>query len=290
MKKNILLLLLLVVSTFAYSQEEAKKEFKSKVLTTDRGMFGRTGATVGRGLQVELGINYEWTDSDNSTYKTDVFSPIKAKLRWALHDRVELNFAISNNQMVLRAWDESFKDKYNYWSPLDIGLRAQFAETHKKVSTDASVYVGLGVYTTMRNAQDKNNVTRPWVLVDRPSYVTPEFAILVAHHFGKRVSLNYNAGVRWTGMVLDDAQTAKDPDYYYTVNVTVHALQMLDVYVEHFNYMRKSYYSNIGMNAGVRVAVIDKLTLDLNGGLGFNSASPDAFAGFGLSYKLGRLK
>lgn len=249
MKKNLLLLLLLVVSTFVYSQEETKKEkkeFNSKVLTTDRGMFGRTGATVGRGLQAELGINYEWADSDNPAFKTDVFSPIKAKLRWALHDRVELNFAISNNEMIVRAWDESFKDKYNYWSPLDVGLRAQFAETKKKVSTDASVYVGLGIYTTMRDAQDKNNVTRPWVLVDRPTYVTPEFAILVAHHFGKRLSLNYNAGVRWTGRILDTPQTAKDPDYYYTVNLTAHALQWLDIYVEHFNYLRKSYYSSLG--------------------------------------------
>lgn len=290
MKKNILLLLLLVVSTFAYSQEETKKEFNSRVLTTDRGMYSRTGATVGRGLQVELGVNYEWADSDNSVYKTDVLSPIQAKLRWALHDRVELNFAISNNEMIIRAWDESFKDKYNYWSPLDLGIRAQFAETHKKVSTDASVYFGVGIYTTMRNAQDKDNVTRPWVLVDRPTYVTPDFALLVSHHFGKRFSLNYNAGVRWTGRVLDTQQTAKDPDYYYTVNLTVHALEMLDVYVEHFNYLRKSYYSSLGLNGGVRIAAMKKLTIDLNGGLGFNSASPEAFAGLGLSYKLGRLK
>ncbi|MEZ4916118.1 MAG: hypothetical protein R2836_03945 [Chitinophagales bacterium] len=38
----------------------------------------------------------------------------------------------------------------------------------------------------MRDAQDKNNVTRPWVLVDRPSYVTPEFTILVARPFWQK--------------------------------------------------------------------------------------------------------
>ncbi|MFT4970056.1 MAG: hypothetical protein ACI9O4_001808 [Chitinophagales bacterium] len=293
MKKIITLLTIMALVVFGFSQEEmpAKEEFKSTVSTTDRGAYTKTGENIKKGLQVEIGLDYEWTDSYNAINKTDVFSPLEARLRLGLSKYVEIDFAISNRQLVLRPWDDegSFKeDKYGYWSPLEIGLRTQFIDSKKKSSTDASLYIGLSVNNTMRSAFNDDGTARDYVLVDRPSYVTPEFAFFVNHNLGKRVVLGYNAGVRWTGIVLDGPESAKNPDFVYTVRLLAHACEKLDIYAEHFNSIRAAHSPTTGMNFGTRFAVSKKFTLDINGGLGFNKTSPDGFAGVGLSYKLGK--
>ncbi|MCD8528949.1 MAG: hypothetical protein LRY27_03050 [Chitinophagales bacterium] len=139
MIRKLSLLAFSAIAMFGYSQntavEEKNSDFESKLTTVDRGAYTRPAQNIRKGLQLEYGLNYEWTDSDNNLYKTDVFSPAQLKLRWGLSDRVEFNFKISNNQMVVRPWDETTMsvDKYNYWSPLDIGVRAQFADSKKKM-------------------------------------------------------------------------------------------------------------------------------------------------------------
>jgi hypothetical protein len=293
MKKKLSLIALMAVMFFGYSQETAplKEEFKSNVPITDRGAYTRPGSNINKGLQLELGYNYDWVDSKNNVFKTDVMTPIAGKLRLGLSKYIELDFAISNKQVILRPWDEdgSFKeDKYGYWSPLEIGVRTQFVDSKKKCGTDASLYLGLAVNNTQRSTFEDDGSVRTWVLVDRPSYVTPEMAILVNHNLGKRVILGYNAGFKWTGIVLDDAASAKDPDIFYSVRALVHVASSFDVYVEHFNAVRKAYSPNLGMNFGARYAVSPKFVLDVNGGLGLNDNSSDGFAGVGLSYKLGK--
>lgn len=293
MKKNITLLCIMAIAFLGFSQEEMpqKEEFKSIVSTTDRGAYTKTGENIKKGLQVELGLDYEWTDSYSTVYKTDVFSPLEARLRLGLSKYVELDFGISNRQLKLRPWDEdgSFnEDTYAYWSPLEIGLRTQFIDSKKKGATDASLYIALSVNNTMRSAFNDDGTRRDYVLVDRPSYVTPEFAFFVNHNLGKRVVLGYNAGVRWTGVALDGPESAMNPDFVYTVRLLAHACERLDLYAEHFNSVRKAHSPTLGMNFGSRFAISKKFTLDINGGLGFNKTSPDGFAGLGLSYKLGK--
>jgi hypothetical protein len=291
MKKHLSFLALATTFLFSYSQENTlKEEFNSEIPVTDRGTYTRTGNNINKGLQVELGFDYQWLDSEESAFKTDVMSPIQAKLRLGLSKHVELDFAISNKQMIVKPWNEAMggTDKYNYWSPLEIGLRTQFIDSKKKCDVDASLYLGLAVNTTQRSAFDDNGTLRPWVLANRPSYVAPELALFIDHNLGKRFELGYNAGLKWTGIVLDTEASSKNPDIFYTVRVLYHVAKPFDLYVEHFNFMRKDYYSTLGMNFGARYGVTKKLVLDLNGGFGFNSASPDGFAGLGLSYKLGK--
>lgn len=293
MNKNILLIAFMAMSFLGFSQETemAKEPFKSTVPATDRGAYTRQGENIKKGLQLELGLDYEWQDSKNTVFKTDVFSPIEMKLRLGLAKYVELNFDISNRQLVTRPWDEdgSFQgDKYGYWSPMQIGIRTQFIDSKRKGNANASLYLGLGVINTQRSAFNDDGSRRPWVLVDRPSYVTPEMALFIDHTIANRVELGYNFGVRWTGMVLDDAASAKNPDVFYTVRALFHIAQPWDFYLEHFNYMRKADSPTMGMNFGSRYAITKKLVVDINGGFGFNSTSPEGFAGLGLSYKLGK--
>ncbi|MCD8528950.1 MAG: transporter [Chitinophagales bacterium] len=140
----------------------------------------------------------------------------------------------------------------------------------------------------MRSNKEDDGTLRPWVLVNRPTYVVPEFGLFMDHNLGKRIEMGYNAGFKWTGMYLDDKKSSKNPDFFYTARVLFHAAKPLDVYAEHFGFIRKVYYPTLGMNLGARYAITRKFVVDVNGGLGFNSASPDAFAGLGLSYKLGK--
>jgi hypothetical protein len=293
MKKHLLFISLLAITFFGYSQETIIEEitFESTVPTTDRGTFTKSGSNINKGLQFELGFNYDWVDSRNNTFKTDVMSPIEGNLRLGLSKYVELDFAISNRQLVQRPWDEngSFQeDRYGFWSPLEIGIRTQFVDSKKKSGTDASLYLGLAVNNTQRSVFNDNGTSRPYVLVDRPSYVAPEMAFLVNHNIGKRIVLGYNAGLKWTGIVLDDAASAKNPDIFYSVRALIHVAAPFDIYVEHFNAIRSSFSPNLGMNFGARYAVTEKFVLDVNGGLGLNDNSSDGFAGVGLTYKLGK--
>lgn len=286
---KIFLFAFTAITFFGNAQETVtKSEFKSEVPTTDRGTYTRSGHNINKGLQIELGTNYEWTNSNDATYKTDNFSPIQGKLRIGLSNRVEVDLGISNRQMVVRAWDGSSVDKYNYWTPLDIGIRTQFVESKKKSATAMSLYIGLSLNTTQRSAFDDNGVRRPWVIAERPSYITPEFALLGSHNLGSRVELSYNGGLKWTGKQYDQSVSRMEPDWFYTVRLLARATKKFDVYVEHFNYIRRTWSPTLGMNAGFRVAVTKKFVLDANGGLGLNSNSPDAFVGVGLTYKLGK--
>lgn len=290
MKKHLSFIAMTAIMFFGYSQETTTTEakFESEVPTVDRGAYTRPAQNIKKGLQIELGTNYEWTDSHNDVFKTDLYSPIQGKLRIGLSDRVELDFAINNQQMIVRSWDGTYTDKYNYWTPMDIGVRTQLLDSKKKCATDIALYIGMSVNTTQRSAMDDNGNVRPWVLVDRPSYVTPEFALFVNHNIGDRLVLGYNGGLKWTGRQYDQTVSRMEPDWFYTVRLLAHATTKFDVYAEHFNYIRRTWYPTLGMNFGARYAISEKFVADVNGGFGFNKKSPDAFVGLGISYKLGK--
>lgn len=284
---NLIFLVLLGLNK-SYAQEEVKtvKTFKTKVFNTDRGTFTRSARTIGTGLQLEAGTNYEVTQTTNPAFRTTTFSPFQGQLRVGIAERVEFNFAIANNELVNRNWDESATDKYNYWTPLEIGLRVQLIKRQK---TDFSIFANFRAISTQREAVDEDGNERPWVLADRPNYVGPEFAFLGQHYIGQRIVLSYNGGIRWTGIQLDviDSNTAKRPDVYYIVRALFHFAESVDFYVEHFNFMRSNFYSTTGLNGGFRFALTRGILFDINGGFGFNDFSPVAFAGAGLSFNLG---
>lgn len=103
MKKKLSLIALMAVMFFGYSQETApvKEEFKSNVPITDRGAYTRPGSNINKGLQLELGYNYDWVDSKNNVFKTDVMTPIAGKLRLGLSKYIELDFAIRDRKSVV---------------------------------------------------------------------------------------------------------------------------------------------------------------------------------------------
>lgn len=287
MNKVILTIGLIGSTLFSFGQEAESKTstFESKVINTDRGTFTKSAATVGKGLQFEAGVNHDWVQSTNPVFKTTVLNPIQGQMRLGLSKDVEFNLAISNNELVLRNWDGSSVDKYNYWSPLEIGIRVRFVD---KANYNMAAYVSARAISTQRDVVSKDGDAQPWVLVARPNYVGPEFALLGNAKLGKRLELAYNAGIRWTGIQFDDAASANKPDLYYTVRVLAHLAEPLDFYVEHFNYTRKGFYSTLGLNGGFRYAISKKFVFDVNGGLGFNDASPEAFFGGGLTYRFGK--
>jgi hypothetical protein len=198
---------------------------------------------------------------------------------------VEFDLAISNNELIMRNWDGSATERYNYWTPLEIGLRVQILDKEK---SHISLFTNIRAISTQRDVVDNDGNAQPWVLVPRPNYVGPELAFLSRRKVNERFELAYNFGVRWTGIRLDDAQSAKNPDYYYTIRVLLHLTESLDFYIEHFNYMRNGYYPTSGINGGIRYAVCKRMILDVNGGTGFNTVTPEAFVGGGISYRLGK--
>jgi hypothetical protein len=293
MKKVFTLFCLSALTFYGFSQVAMLKrdEFKSKVSTTDRGAYTKTGENIKKGLQVELGFDYEWTDSPSPLFTRSVMTPLEGRLRLGLSKYVELNFAISNRQVKQDPRDKnsSFStDRYAYWSPFEIAVRTQFIDSKKKSAADASLYLALSVNTTMRSAFNEDGTSRPYVLIDRPSYVTPEMALFVNHNMGKRMVFGYNLGLRWTGVAIDGPDSAKNPDLVYTIRVLTHVCEKIDFYAEHFNHVRVAHSPNMGINVGARFAATNKLVLDLNGGLGLNTTSSAGFAGAGLSYKLGK--
>jgi hypothetical protein len=287
MNKLILTIGLIGSTLFSFGQEAENKNstFESKVINTDRGTFTKSAVTVGKGLQFEAGMNHDWIQSTNPVFKTTVFNPFQGQMRLGLSKDVEFNLAISNNELVVRNWDGSATDKYNYWSPMEIGLRVRFLD---KAKYNMSAYVSARAISTQRDVVDSDGNAQPWVLVARPNYVGPEFALLGNAKLGQRFELAYNFGIRWTGIQLEGAESANRPDVYYTLRALYHIATPLDFYVEHFNYFRKGFYPTLGLNGGFRYAISSKFVVDVNGGLGFNEFSPEAFFGGGLTYRLGK--
>ena len=101
MKKVFTLFYLSTLVLYGFSQAAMLKQddFNSKVSTTDRGAYTKTGKNIKKGLQVELGFDYEWTDSPSPLFTQRVMTPLEGRLRLGLSKYVELNFAISNRQV-----------------------------------------------------------------------------------------------------------------------------------------------------------------------------------------------
>ncbi|MGB1247249.1 MAG: transporter [Chitinophagales bacterium] len=280
-KYTLMTLLLAFASTIGFAQEVEKTAFQSSTFSSDRGTYTRSGATFGRGLQLEMGVGYEWMDDDNDAFKTDQATPFAAQLRLGLSDKVELDFAIANRELIIRNWADG-KDKYNYWSPLQIGIRAQIIDAKCKdgnFKTQGSLYLGMGINTTQRNHLDDDDMIRDWVLVERPSFVAPEFALLMSHDIKSRFVLGYNFGVKWT-------DNGKRPDAFYSIRALMHLSKKMDFYAEHYNFMRKKVEPNLGLNFGVRYAITKGIMLDINGGTGLNENSSVGFAGIGFTFNL----
>jgi hypothetical protein len=286
-KKSLFTFLSIVcIASFSNAQDtDGKSAFESKVMNTDRGTFTRSATTIGKGLQLEAGIGNEWTQSTDPVFKTGVFNPFNGQLRIGLSKLVEFDLAISNNELVMRRWDGSPTDRYNYWTPLEIGLRVQILDKEK---SNMAVFTNFRAISTQRDVVDKDGNAQPWVMVARPNYVGPEFAFLSRRKIGKRLEFATNVGIRWTGIVLDGAESAKRPDFYYTVRGLVHLTESFDFYVEHFNYMRNGFFPTLGLNSGFRYALSERFVVDINGGLGLKDVSPELFVGGGLSYRLGK--
>lgn len=280
MKKISILFLGLVASLGLMAQEAEVKEEDNRI-TTDRPTFGRSAQTIGRGLQLEVGATYNWLDDDNAFVKTDRADVFNGLLRLGLSKDFEFRIGISNQETILRSWTTDAKDKYNTWSPMEIGIKARFIDKEKFA---ASMLFNLYVRNTVRNSLTDAGVMVPGALVNRPNFVAPEMAFLFSHDWGK-FNLDYNIGLLWNGQrQYTDESGAENPDWYYTVTAGFDIAKWLVVFVDHAAYMRNFHYPDVLIQGGLLVPIGENFQIDVRGGAGLNDFSQAALVGGGISW------
>ena len=279
---SALLVLALTLSVTMAQEQPATLELPDDRITTDRPTFGRSGSTIGRGIQIEAGVAYNWLDDASPAAKTDRVDLANILLRVGLSDDFEFRLGIRNEEYIVRSWTTDAVDKYNTWSPMEIGIKARFID---KAKFDASLLFNLYVRNTVRDHRMDDGSMVPGALARRPSFVSPEMAFLFAHDMGK-FGLEYNVGLIWNGQRPYTTESGtENPDWYYTLTASYELLDWLTVFVDHASYMRNFHFPDVLVQGGLLMPFGDHWQVDVHGGAGLNEFSQTALFGGGLSYR-----
>lgn len=291
MKKINLLLLLSFFSLALFAQEEQNPKteetavMEKEKITTDRPTFSNSANTIGKGFQVEYGMSYTWQDDNNPILKNDRANFAELLVRIGIHERVELRLGIENREYYVRQWSSDAVDKYNSWSPMAIGLKAEL--TKKESMHKVAFLTNLYINSTVRDHLDSDGNAKSYALVRRPNFVAPEFAFLFNHTFASKFHLGYNIGARWNGeRTYTDESDSKYADFYYMLNASYDVMSWMNFFVEHAGYVRKGYYPDMLFQGGFLFPINEHFQVDVHGGTGLNSQSPVGFVGGGIAWKL----
>jgi hypothetical protein len=122
----------------------------------------------------------------------------------------------------------------------------------------------------------------------RASRIASSIRVAVAHAVGPRVGVGSNVAVTATSP-RSGIDGVRLEDVAYTVVVGVAVTERLGVFVESFGTLAVATVQQTrhALDAGITIAVLPLLQLDMSGGIGLNGAADDWFVGAGLSILVG---
>ncbi|TDD99475.1 transporter [Flavobacterium cellulosilyticum] len=112
----------------------------------------------------------------------------------------------------------------------------------------------------------------------RLNYFYPEFRFTMQHTINQRQSLSYNLGAEWEG------ETNK-PTFIYTLTSGYSLTEKIGVYFELFGYIPQTGVPDNRSDLGMTYLFNDNHQLDISGGFGLSSTSPDYYFSVGYSFR-----
>ncbi len=253
--KNILLLLILLVSLFSKAQETVPE------LVTDRPDQTESAVVVPiRSLQIETGFLFEG-DNTNSI-RQNSFNYNTTLFRYGLFDRMELRLGFAFLSVQDNVNTDSLTTSSGF-APLYTGFKILVFEERGLIPQIA--FLG-GLVLPFTAAKEF-----------KASYAAPVMRFAFSNTLSEDLSLGYNLGAEWYG---DSAI----PDYFYSVSLGYSLNPKLGSFIEIFGFVPEQGEASHLVDAGFTYLIRHNFQVDVSGGLGLNKAATDGFLSFGLTY------
>jgi hypothetical protein len=110
------------------------------------------------------------------------------------------------------------------------------------------------------------------------NYIAPAFRFTMQHTISEKISLAYNLGAEWDGMVTS-------PSYLYTLTTGYSINSKLGAYMEAYGFLSNHSTADNRLDGGFTYLINNDFIIDLSGGLGVSATAPNNYISFGISYR-----
>jgi hypothetical protein len=255
----------LVLCSFKFAL--AQTESNIGPIITDRPDASNTSFLIPKGyIQIESGAQIDGTK----------FSPDNCQLIYT-YDNTSFKFSPTQllELKVISGYCKQASNKKTYWqkasteqvgfSPLVLGSKVLLVE-HSRYFPHLSL--------------ESNFVLPGKRMLDAPSFICPEFRLLMFNHLSKHLSLSYNLGMDY----FNSSKLSK-PRYLYTLSLGVALLDKLAAFIESYGYFQSNTRADYRIDGGLTYHFFKQLQADIAGGYGLSPVSPNFFLTTGLSWR-----
>ncbi|MDZ7743307.1 MAG: transporter [Bacteroidota bacterium] len=232
-------------------------------MITDRPDQTESAVTVQKSMfQLETGFLYQYDEIGLLQIKDYVYNT--SLIRYGLLDNLELRFGFGYQARKYTNETIDFENTNRAWNPMTFGIKTN-------ISAQKGMIPQLALLTTL-------NLNTAGDQVFGEEYTGMDLRLVAAHQLNDWLGLGYNAGAIWSG-------GQAWPVYFYSVSAGISLSGRLGCFAEVYGYLPEFSHPDHRMDAGFTFLILDKLQLDLSGGIGLSEISPDYFIGTGLSWK-----
>lgn len=248
MKKiDILIIVLVLFCQLGYSQD-----FPS--IQTDRPDQTECPFITPSGyLQLENGFSHEKTNSNSGEIQAAA-----VLVRYGINANFELRliseYVIDKNNMENNAG----------FNPVLMGFKTKLLDEKGIIPTTS--FIGHITIPKLASAPFQQK------------YYTPEFRFTMQHTISEKQSLSYNLGAEWNGETTE-------PTFVYTLTTGYSITQKIGAYVELYGFIPQLEKPDHRFDAGLTYLFNPNHQLDISGGMGLSTKSPDFFLALGYSFR-----
>jgi Putative MetA-pathway of phenol degradation len=239
--------LFLLLSVKCFSQ-------KLDPIQADRPDQTETPAIVPKGMfQVETGFTFQKNESHSQT-----FSLPSTLWKYGVNGNFEL-------RLITEFVSEKINnEKLSGFTPVLIGFKVSLCE--EKGIVPKTSFIG---HISLPNAASANYKT---------DYTAPEFRFTMQHTLAEKLSLGYNLGCEWDGLL-------PAPTYIYTLTTGYSVSDKLGSYIELFGFAPQEDNANHNLDGGVTYLITDNFMVDLSSGVGLTDNAPEHYIALGFSFR-----
>lgn len=260
MKKYLLTIISLLLIHSAFAQDE------NPPIVTDRPDQTESAITVPlKTLQIESGFHFSWRDKEGVETKDLGFN--STLLRWGVLKRLEIRLGAAFAGFEQTDVQTEETTSLSGMAPLVIGIKWNVLDGDGPIPTLAFL-TSVDIPALASNDFNDGEVLQK-ILMSGSWVLSNTFSL----------GLNFGTIADW-----------KNSDFttLYSASLGIGIVKWLGAFVEYYGFAPAGEYSDQRINGGFTFPVRNNLQFDIYGGTGVSKSSPNAFAGFGFSWRIPR--
>jgi hypothetical protein len=213
-------------------------------------------------FQVEYGFVYERDRNPVSRENNITYGSVLVK--YGLSKNLELRLVNEFTRLNSYYYSDKHQERQSGFQPVTVG-------TKLFISEQQGFLPKLSLITHLALPYFGNTSFRP-------SFLAPSFRFVAQHSLSERLAFSYNLGAEWDGHM-------PNATYVYTAALSCSLSENLGMYGEAYGFVTEGNEPDHRLDAGLTYLLTDQLQLDASAGIGITDNAPDAFFGWGISWR-----